>query len=242
MFVILLSFGGMQLSVIIPVLNEREQLPRTLAVLQASFYPHEIIVVDGGSTDGTREWLCKQPGLQVITTTRGRGHQLKVGANAATGDVLLFLHSDCLLGANSFSLIAKALLDPRTVGGAFVIRFAEARSRSLRLIAKGINARTRVTKTATGDQGIFVRRTVYEAVGGFADWPLFEDVSLVAKLKRMGNFAILREPIVISGRRYLANGPWRTTVLMYALRLGYWLGVHPQRLYQWFIDVRPHLG
>ena len=110
----------------------------------------------------------------------------------------------------------------------------------MRAIGKGINARTRVTRTATGDQGIFVRRTAYEAVGGFADWPLFEDVRLVANLKRLGKFAILPAPIVISGRRYIAHGPWRTTFLMYALRLGYWLGIDPKRLSQWFCDVRPH--
>lgn len=231
----------MKLSVIIPVLNEQAHLPQTVAALQASMAKAEIIVVDGGSSDGTREWLEAQKKLLVIASTRGRGIQLNAGAKAASGEVLLFLHGDCVLSANALTLIQQALLSAQTSGGAFLIRFAETRPHSLAIIAKGINARTLMTKTATGDQGIFVRRSVYDAIGGFADWPLFEDVDFVTRMKRRGKFVILREPITISARRYLANGPWRTTFLMYALRLGYWFGISPARLYHWFQDVRPHL-
>lgn len=231
----------MKLSVIIPALNEQAHLPQTVAALQASMATAEIIVVDGGSNDGTREWLSAQKELIVIAAPRGRGIQLNAGAKAASGEVLLFLHGDCVLPANAPTLIQQALLSAHTDGGAFLIRFTETRPRSLTIIAKGINARTLVTKTATGDQGIFVRRSVYDAIGGFADWPLFEDVEFVTRMKRRGKFVILREPITISARRYLANGPWRTTFLMYALRLGYWFGISPARLHQWFQDVRPHL-
>ncbi len=231
----------MKLSVIIPVLNEQAHLPQTVAALQASMAAAEIIVVDGGSSDGTREWLSAQKELIVIASPRGRGIQLNAGAQAATGEVLLFLHGDCVVPTNAPGLLQQALLSAQTSGGAFLIRFAETRPRSLAIIAKGINARTLVTKTATGDQGIFVRRAVYDAIGGFADWPLFEDVDFVTRLKRHGKFVIIREPITISARRYLANGPWRTTFLMYALRLGYWFGISPARLYQWFQDVRPHM-
>ena len=230
----------MKLSVIIPVLNEREQLPQTIAALKADMSKTEIIVVDGGSRDGTREWLAAQTDITVIDAARGRGIQLNAGAKAATGEVLLFLHGDCSLPANALELLHQALLLPQTIGGAFLIRFAESHPRSLQIIAKGINARTLVTKTATGDQGIFVRREVYDAVGGFADWPLFEDVDFVTRLKQHGRFVILHDSVTISARRYLAYGPWRTTFLMYALRLGYWLGISPGRLYQWFQDVRPH--
>ncbi len=231
----------MELSIIIPVLNELENLPITIAHLQAGLPKSEIIVVDGGSRDGTREWLAKQTDLAVLDAERGRGCQMRVGASQATGNVLLFLHADCTLPANAYDCIKQVLQNPAVIGGAFVIQFAEAFPRSLPLIAKGINARTRVTKTATGDQGIFVRRKVYESVGGFEGWPLFEDVNLVSKVKQHGKFVIIREPIVISGRRYIANGPWLTTFLMYALRIGYWAGIHPNRLYQWFADIRPHL-
>ncbi len=231
----------MNLSVIIPVLNERQQLPRTLAVLKFQISNSQIIVVDGGSTDGTREWLQQQTGLIVIESERGRGRQQNVGAKAATGNVLLFLHGDCTLPENAATLLAQTFASAQISGGAFLIRFAEQQPRSLNLIAKGINARTLVTKTATGDQAIFVRRAVFEALGGFADWPLFEDVNLVTRIKQHGRFVILPAPVTISARRYIAHGPWRTTFLMYALRIGYWLGVSPARLYQWFQDVRPHL-
>jgi rSAM/selenodomain-associated transferase 2 len=232
---------GMKLSVIIPVLNEREHLPQTIVHLIAEIGPAEIIVVDGGSTDGTREWLAEQTGLLIVDAKRGRGRQLQAGAKIATGDVLLFLHADCWLPRQAVSCIQQSLKDTSVIGGAFLIRFFEQRPRSLFLIAKGINARSRVTKTATGDQGIFVRRESYELIGGFEAWPLFEDVRLVTKLKRLGSFVILREPVIISGRRYAAHGPWRTTFLMYALRLGYWLGIAPEKLYGWFTDVRTHI-
>ena len=230
----------MRLSIIIPVLNEREQLPSLLAGLQARLADTEIIIVDGGSTDGTCEWLQQQAGMKIITSERGRGRQQNAGAALATGELLLFLHGDCLPPANPDDLIQQVLANQRNVGGAFLIRFAESQPASLALIAKGINARTILTKTATGDQGIFVRRENFQAVGGFAAWPLFEDVDFVTKLKQQGKFVIVREAITISGRRYIANGPWHTTFLMYALRIGYWLGIHPTRLYQWFADVRPH--
>ncbi len=230
----------MKLSIIIPVLNEREQLPRMLACLQTRRSDKEIIIVDGGSTDGTCEWLQQQAGIKIISSERGRGKQQNAGAQVATGETLLFLHGDCVAPANIDSLIQQVLANQHNVGGAFLIRFAESQPASLALIAKGINARTIFTKTATGDQGIFVRRENFQAVGGIADWPFFEDINLVTKLKQQGKFVIVREAVTISGRRYIANGPWRTTFLMYALRIGYWLGIHPTRLYQWFADVRPH--
>jgi rSAM/selenodomain-associated transferase 2 len=231
----------MKLSVIIPVLNEREQLPHIIAALQSQRSNPEIIVVDGGSTDGTREWLRAQTGLIVMEAERGRGVQQNAGAKVASGEVLLFLHGDCVLPNDALRLIEQALHLPQTQGGAFLVRFAEPTTVSLRLIAHGINARTLVTKTATGDQAIFVRRELFTHLGGFAAWPLFEDVRLVTRLKQRGRFVIVKSPVTISPRRYVAHGPWRTTFLMYALRLGYWLGVPPHRLYRWFADVRPHL-
>ncbi len=231
----------MNLSVIIPTLNEREQLPLTIEQLRHASSELEIIVVDAGSLDGTREWLSLQPDITVINSERGRGQQQNAGAKIANGEVFLFVHADCLLPINFAELIEKTLKNPAVSGGAFLIHFDTDISRSLKIIANGINARTRFTKTATGDQAIFIRREIFADIGGFQEWLLFEDVRLVTEIKQRGKFKIIDEKVIIAARRYLNFGPWRTTFLMYALRLGYWLGVHPDKLFQWFQDVRPHL-
>ncbi len=231
----------MNLSVIIPTLNEREQLPLTIRRIQPASHILEIIVADGGSHDGTREWLDAQPEISTITSERGRGFQQNAGAKVSRGEVLIFVHADCLLPENFAVLIEESLKNPLVAGGAFLIHFDTDISRSLNVIANGINTRTKFTRTATGDQAIFVRREIFEAIGGFENWLLFEDVKLVSEIKRRGAFKIINEKVIISARRYLNFGPWRTTFLMYALRLGYWFGVHPDKLFQWFQDVRPHL-
>jgi rSAM/selenodomain-associated transferase 2 len=232
----------MKISVIIPVINERDHLPATLAAIsraaESTDLIAEVIVVDGGSDDGGREWISARKDVRLIDAELGRGAQLHAGAQVATGDALLFLHADCLLPPEAPKLIARALSDSRIAGGCFLIGFPEAAALSLRLIARGINARTLMARTGTGDQAIFARREIYELIGGFKPWPLFEDVDLVTRIKGAGRFAALNSKVTISPRRYLAHGPWRTTLLMYALRLGYWLGISPVKLKEWFVDVR----
>lgn len=226
------------ISIIIPVLNEIASLPDAIASLR---YPwvREIIVVDGGSSDGTREWLERCPAVRVVDSPPRRGTQMNAGARAAGGDTLLFLHSDCGLYEHAGTLIAAALADPGVAGGAFFVRFAEDGHPLLWLTAHGINLRTRITRSATGDQAIFLRRPVFEAVGGFPDWPLFEDVELIRRIRGVGRFAAIPEPITVSGRRHLANGVLSMVCLVYALRLGFLLGVSPFTLKRWFGDVRP---
>ena len=233
----------MKISVIIPVLNERECLPATLAGVDHAGPVYEIVVVDGGSNDGTYEWLQSCPRALTITSEPGRGTQLNVGALAATGDVLLFLHADAQLPPDAMHKIRAALLDCSVAGGCFCLRFSDAgkSSRSLAVISKGINFRTLATRTGTGDQAIFIRRSVFEAVGGYKEWPLFEDVDLVRRMKRHGAFRVIRSQVVLSPRRYLHLGPWRTTLLIYLLRIAYWLGISPFKLSSWFDDIRPHL-
>lgn len=237
----------MKISVIIPVLNEIENLPKTIESIRQMRCEQgqvcEVIVVDGGSTDGTREWLQERAStypfeIRLMEAERGRGAQLHAGAVQAEGDALLFLHGDCLLPTEAASEIARALSDSRIAGGCFLVSFAELRPASLRVIARGINARTIVTRTGTGDQAIFVRREIYQALGGFKPWPLFEDVDIVTRIRRRGKFAVIRSAVIISARRWIVHGPWRTTFLMYALRIGYWLGMSPVKLRQWFVDVR----
>jgi rSAM/selenodomain-associated transferase 2 len=237
----------MKLCVVIPVLNERASLPATIAALRACRGVSEIIVSDGGSTDGTVAWLQSQSDIVLVRSMRGKGPQINVGAAAAfdvaapsdISDIaLLFLHADSVISQPAIDALHAALADPQLAGGAFYIRFAESRPRSLRLVAWGINVRARFRNSATGDQGIFVRKSVFDSIGGAPEWPLFEDVELVRRIKQAGKFAVLKTPMTVSGRRYIEHGVLRTALLIYSLRLAYWLGVPPHRLKNWFKDAR----
>jgi uncharacterized protein len=226
-------------SVIIPTLNEREYLPQTLAKLKKQEWIHEVIVADGGSTDGTREWLSTQNFVHVVDAPAGKGIQINRGARTASGDVFLFLHADCQPPPDASERISSALQSLEVAGGCFEVRFTTDRPRSLKMVAAGINFRTRLTRAATGDQGIFVRRQVFEKVGGCPDWPLFEDVELVRRIRKVGRFAVLRSRLLVSPRRHLARGVFRTVLLVYGLRVAFWLGVSPFTLKKWFDDFRP---
>jgi len=237
----------MKISVVIPVLNERASLPATIAALRACRGIAEIIVSDGGSTDGTVPWLQAQNDIVLVRSIRGKGPQINVGAAAAfdvsdpadISDIaLLFLHADSLISQSAIDALHAALADPQLAGGAFYLRFAESRPRSLRFVAWGINLRARLRGSATGDQGIFVRKQVFDSIGGAPEWPLFEDVELVRRIRRAGKFTVLRTPITVSGRRYIEHGVFRTALLIYFLRFAYWLGVPPHRLKNWFRDAR----
>lgn len=230
----------MKISIIIPVLNEREDLPSTLDTLAELSGIHEIIIVDGGSTDGTRDWLfarsCRK--IRCLEGTRGRGNQVNTGAAAASGDVCLVLHADTRLTAEALSQIVECLKDTMIEGGAFLLRFRETSPWTLRIVSAGINFRTRLLRRATGDQAIFCRRSSFVKTGGYPDWPVFEDVEFVTRLRRAGRFAILPSHVTTSARRYIAWGVMRTTALMFALQASYWCGVSPFRLQKWYRDVR----
>jgi len=226
-------------SVVIPVWNERPNLPACVASVRAALPAAEIIAVDAGSSDGSRAWLAAAPGVRLVDAPRGKGPQQNAGAAAAGGDVLLFLHADCELPAGSAKGLDGALADPKAAGGCFDVRFAERRPWSLRALALGMNVRARILRRAYGDQALFVRRAVFERVGGFPDWPLFEDYELVRRFKRHGRFQVLPLPITLSARRFLKYGVWRTLALVFVLQLGFYLGISPRRLKRWFVDVRP---
>jgi rSAM/selenodomain-associated transferase 2 len=234
----------MKISVIIPVLNERDCLPANLAALKLQDWLHEIIVVDGGSTDGTLEWLRGQNGVEVIETPAGRGIQLNAGARAATGDTLVFLHADSRLPQNACELLKNTLDSPQVAGGCFMVRFDHRTPRTLAIVAAGINLRTLLTRTATGDQVVFVRRSAFEEIGGFREWPLFEDIDFVSRLKQAGRFAVIRSRATISARRHIRNGVFKTVLLCYLLRLEFWAGVSPftlARRYQRSNSCTKHL-
>lgn len=230
----------MRISVVIPVLNEKDDLPCTLKAMAEFPGLYEIIIVDGGSTDGTRESLSDHlpAHARMIDGPRGRGTQLNAGARSATGDVVLFVHADTRLPANAAQQISEAMSEAQVVGGGFCVRFLEHKPWFLRLVAAGINFRTRLFRSPTGDQAIFSRQDAFGAVGGFAEWPIFEDVDFVRRLKRQGRFAIIKSRVATSARRYTTRGVLRTVFLMYALRIAFWLGVSPFHLHRWFKDVR----
>jgi rSAM/selenodomain-associated transferase 2 len=225
----------MRISVIIPVLNEEKAIGPALAALTA-LKPHEIIVVDGGSGDRTRE-IGAQAGAKVLLSGAGRARQMNRGALEATGDVLLFLHADTRLPASALRDIAAALGEPRYVGGRFDVELDSDRW-LLKVVGRMISYRSRVTKVGTGDQALFVRRETFGELDGFPDMPLMEDIAFCRRLKQLGEVACLKSKVVTSARRWETDGVWRTIFRMWTLKLLYLAGVSPARLKQYYADTR----
>lgn len=217
----------MKLSVILPTLNEADGIAACLAALQHwRAAGHEVIVVDGGSTDGTPERAAPLAD-RVLSAPRGRARQMNAGAAAALGEALVFLHADARLPDRAVAAIGTAL--SHRLWGRFDVRI-EGEPRLLRVVARMMNLRSRLTGIATGDQAIFATRAAFAAVGGYPEQPLMEDIELSKRLKRLGPPACLRDRAVTSGRRWETHGPWRTVLLMWRLRFDYWRGVPAERL------------
>jgi rSAM/selenodomain-associated transferase 2 len=219
----------MRLSIIVPALDESACITATLSALQPlRAQGHEVLVVDGGSRDATL-LIAKLLADRVYVATAGRASQMNVGARKASGDVFLFLHADSLLPGGAISAIHDALTEG-AAWGRFDVTI-RGKPWVLKLVAAMMNLRSRATGIATGDQGIFVRRSVFEEIGGFPSIPLMEDVALSKLLKQHGGPpACLRARVTTSGRRWEARGPWRTIVTMWRLRLAYALGADPVAL------------
>ena len=216
-----------RISIVIPVLNEASRIVATLTALAPlRAQGAELIVVDGGSSDGTAA-LCKGLADAVLSAPRGRALQMNAAARAASGAVLLFLHADTRLPDDALTQIAQAV--QTQPWGRFDVRIA-GRSPMLPVVAALMNTRSRLTGIATGDQALFVRRDAFDAVGGFPAQPLMEDIELCKRLRRLGRPACLRAKVVTSGRRWDSRGAWRTIGLMWRLCLLYWLGVPAERL------------
>jgi rSAM/selenodomain-associated transferase 2 len=225
----------MNISVIVPVLNEEKAIAATLRALEP-LRPFETIVVDGGSDDRTREFAAAC-GVKMTVAERGRARQMNRGAQQAKGEVLLFLHADTHLPATAFGDIAGALTDPGYVGGRFDVAL-DGSHWVLPLVARLISYRSRVSKVGTGDQALFVRREIFQRLGGFPDMPLMEDIAFCRALKRLGKIACLRSRAVTSARRWEAGGVWRTIFTMWMLKLLYLAGVSPTRLKKFYADTR----
>jgi len=221
------------LAIIVPALREAANLARLLPALRAAAPGAEIIVADAGSDDGTREVAARVAGVTVLTCERGRARQMNAGARAAHGDTLLFLHADTVLPDGFEASITRALAEPGVVAGRFDVRLDNPRW-PFRMIASLMNLRSRWSGISTGDQALFVRRNVFEALGGFPDIPLMEDIELTRRLKRRGRQAALRERVTTSARKWEREGVARTIGLMWTLRLLYACGVSPARLHRWY--------
>jgi rSAM/selenodomain-associated transferase 2 len=235
----------MPISVIIPTLNEERTIMATLAHTAALGFD-ELIVVDGGSTDETPALVesyrlstqssAPSP-VQWVTAPCGRARQMNEGAKASRGEILLFLHADTQLPGDAKTMINTTLADPRMVGGRFDVRF-DRPSIWGTVISRMMNWRSRLSGIATGDQALFVRRPIFEQMGGFADLPLMEDIDFSCRLKQKGATAALTATVTTSFRRWERHGPLRTILLIWALRFLYWIGISPSHLVEWYKAVR----
>ncbi len=218
----------MKLSIVMPVFDEAAEIEAALTAL-APYRRRgvEIIVVDGGSLDRTRELACPLAD-RVLSASRGRAAQMNAGAAAAQGDVLLFLHADTRLPEGADRLVLDGLARSGRAWGRFDLRIDGGGL--LRVVAMMMNARSRLTGIATGDQALFVTRAAFDSVGGFPPIALMEDVALSVRLKRIGRPCALRARVTTSARRWRQHGTLRTVLLMWRLRLAYFLGADPAKL------------
>ena len=226
------------IAIVVPALDEAHNLQGLLPDLARRWPDAEVVVVDGGSRDATVEVVQRHAGIRCLATAPGRARQMNAGARATAGELLVFLHADTRLPDGALEAIQAAMRDPRVAGGRFDVVFDSPRP-IMRATAALMNVRSRLSGIATGDQAIFVRRAAFEALGGFPDIPLMEDVEFSRRLKRRGRLACLRLRVTTSARKWEREGPVRTVLLMWALRLLYFLGASPRRLHRWYYGREP---
>lgn len=230
----------MRLAIVIPVLNEAATIDAALERLAPLRQRGATVVVaDGGSSDGTLEKAARQAD-HVIASPRGRALQMNAGARAegaASADVLLFLHADTRLPDDADRIVLRELANSERCWGRFDVAL-DGEGRALRLVETLMNARSRFTGIATGDQAIFVERSAFLALDGFAPLPLMEDIDFSRRAKRLSAPLALRERVVTSARRWQQRGVWRTVALMWWLRLAFYFGADPAWLARQYRNVR----
>lgn len=222
-------------SVIIPTLDEADSIEAALGSAYRAFGETvDLVVADGGSSDDTVALASRL--ARVVKTPPGRGTQLNVGARLARGRILVFLHADTTLDAMAGARIREALSHPGTVGGCcrFAVHSASEDEFRYRLLEWGVNLRTRIFRTATGDQAIFSSRSAFERVGGFPNEPLFEDIAFVRSLRRLGRFQPVDAAAHTSARRWQRRGFIRTVLSHWLLRMAYAARVPPRTLARWY--------
>ena len=225
--------NSQNISVIIPILNECDGL-KDLDHHLSLFYFGEVIYVDGGSSDGSWEWLQKHTAC-AIQSDLGRAKQMNAGAKKATGDYLLFLHADTRLPEQAPRQIIKGL--NLCSWGRFDVKFF-GNDWLLSIVAYSMNLRSRLTSVSTGDQGLFVKRSIFRDIHGFDEIPLMEDVEIAKRLKNISKPYCSHAHIITSPRRWLENGRVKTIILMWRLRWKYYRGESPKALQRYYRDVR----
>lgn len=226
----------MKLSVVVPMLNEERAIAATLRALRLGGPDAEIIVVDGGSSDAG---VAIARGLvdRVILSPPGRARQMNAGAAAAHGEVLAFVHADTLVPPDFARQIDAALNDPTAIGGRFDVQL-NAFSPAYRMLGLLISWRSRIMRSATGDQAIFVPREVFDQLGGYREIELCEDVDFVRRVRRWGRFACVRARVITSSRRWQSRGLIRTVLAMWTIKALFLLGVSPAWLKRHYLDAR----
>lgn len=222
-------------SIIIPVLNEEKKLKNFLTILENIKGEKEIILVDGRSTDNTASIAGKY--TKVLFSERGRSKQMNKGAKYAEGNVLWFLHADSIVDPNSINYIEKVIED-KNIGGGFSLYFYDFNTLFMRYISRTSNIRAEKFGIYFGDQGLFIRKDIFEKLGGYADIDIMEDLELSLRLRKMGKMKLLRYGIGTSARRFKNRGPIKTHILMHKLRILYFLGVSPEKLNKMYREVR----
>lgn len=225
----------MRISVVVPTLDEADRIGALTARLRAGGFD-EVVVTDGGSTDGTPD-IAAAGGAKVTRGPRGRGMQLAAGARLSTGDAIFFLHADCVPPPDARRLIADTLAERDVAAGCFRLAFDESHA-LLAFYAR--MSRINHPLVTYGDQGLFVRRDVFERVGGYAPLPLFEDVDILRRLRRAGRIVKRPEPMTTSARRFRRDGIARRELASIALVGLYHLGVSAHRLERWYRPERAH--
>jgi rSAM/selenodomain-associated transferase 2 len=226
---------GLRISVIVPALNEAGIIEATLVHTLVTLTPHELFVVDTGSTDATVSIAARYARLLPGAVTRGGG--LNAAAAQAGGDVLLFLHADTLLPPRAATVIRQALRDPAVIGGAFRLQLDDSRRRA-HLVAWSVNRRSALLNTFFGDQALFVRREVFRQAGGFREWSVMEDLEVLSRLRRYGRLALLDAAVITSARRHRRRGWARTIATIWLISLLFRLGVPGQTMVRWYKPQR----